>query len=490
MAATELEGRFASGTHDACLAPVTAETPRRAVADGPAVTGRLVGLMAVATGAIVANLYYAQPLLHEIARTFHAGATATSLVVTYSQAGFAAALVFVLPLGDRHPRRRLLSSVYALAVLGLVVCALAPSLWIFQIAALATGLFSVGAQVMIPFAADLATPARRGRVVARLMTGLLSGILLARTLAGVVAQLFGWRAIYWFSAALMAVLAVVLRIALPEERAREALPYRQLVVGSVHLLVRQPLVRRRAWYGAMVFGSFSVLWTALAFLLSAPPYRYSSLVIGLFGLAGVGGVAAANLAGKLADVQRTRLSTAIAAVLTVGSFGVLLAGRTSLVALIVGVVLVDVGVQGMHITNQAVIYEVAPEARSRVNSAYMSCFFAGGAVASGLTGAVFAAAGWTGVCALGAGFGILALVVTVFERNRPAVKDAPGGAADVAAGRAEASGAADVAAGGADVASGAADVASGGLSRRSAERRPPGPMPGPPAPAAPRAVPG
>jgi len=375
--------------------------------------------MAFATGAIAANLYYAQPLLHEIARAFHASDASAGLVVTYSQAGFAAALVLVVPLGDRHPRRDLLAGVYVAAAAGLVACALAPTLLAFQLASLATGVASVGAQVMIPFAADLATAPRRGRVVARLMTGLLGGILLARTLAGVVAGFAGWRAIYWVSAALMVLLAVVLRSMLPPERPRPALPYRALVSGSVRLFFDQPALRRRAWYGATLFGSFSVLWTALAFLLSQPPYGYGSLVIGLFGLAGVGGVSAANLAGKLADTRRTQLSTALAAVLSVAAFAALVAGRTSLAALVVGIVVLDAGVEGMHITNQSVIYTLAPDARSRANSAYMTCFFAGGAASSGATGAVFSAAGWGGVCALGAAFALLSLAMVVFERLRP-----------------------------------------------------------------------
>jgi predicted MFS family arabinose efflux permease len=374
--------------------------------------------MAAATGAIIANLYYAQPLLHQIARSFHAGTTGVSLVVTCSQAGFAVALVLVLPLGDRHPRRRLLAALYALSVGGLVLCALAPSLWIFEVAVLATGIATVGGQVMVPFAADLADPERRGRVVARLMTGLLTGILLARTLAGVVADLMGWRAIYWVSAALMAVFAVVLAVVLPDERPRRSLPYRALVSGTLRLFLDEPIVRQRAAYGATVFGAFSVLWTALAFLLSGPPYHYSSLVIGLFGLAGVAGVAAANLAGKLADAQRARLSTVLAAILTVGSYGALALARSSLAALLVGIVVLDIGEQSMHITSQAVIYEAVPEARSRVNSAYMTCFFAGGALASGATGAVFAAGGWTGVCALGAGFATLALAMALREGRR------------------------------------------------------------------------
>jgi predicted MFS family arabinose efflux permease len=386
---------------------------------GRQLSGRLVALMAVATGAIVANLYYAQPLLHGIARQFHAGATATSLIVTCTQAGYAAGLLLVVPLGDLHARRTLVVGVYGLAVAMLVVCAVAPALWVFEVASVGTGLASVGGQVMIPFAADLATSSRRGRVVARLMTGLLVGILLARTLSGIVAQFAGWRAIYWLSAGLMVVFAAVLRAALPGEDARPSVPYHRLVRSSLRLLVDEPALRRRAWYGAMVFAAFSVLWTCLAFLLAEPPYGYSNLVIGLFGLAGVGGVAAANAAGNLADASRAPLSTLVAAVLTTGSFGLLAAGRTSLGLLVVGIVVLDMGVNGMHITNQAVIYAVAPGARSRINSAYMTCYFVGGAVGSVAAGALFATQRWDGVCVLGGGFGLLALAMTVVDRLRP-----------------------------------------------------------------------
>jgi predicted MFS family arabinose efflux permease len=191
------------------------------------------------------------------------------------------------------------------------------------------------------------------------------------------------------------------------------------VASSVRLLADEPLLRRRAWHGACVFASFSVLWTSLAFLLSGSPYHYSNLVIGLFGLAGVGGVAAANLAGKLADANRTGVATVVAGVLSTGSFGLLAAGKTSVGLLIAGIVVLDLGTQGMQITNQAVIYALLPEARSRINSAYMTCYFIGGAAGSLATGVVLAADGWGAVCALGAGFGVLSLAMAVLDRLRP-----------------------------------------------------------------------
>jgi predicted MFS family arabinose efflux permease len=384
----------------------------------------LVLLIAVATGAVVANLYYAQPVLHQVSRAFGSGPGATSTVITATQVGYAAGLLLIVPLGDLHPRRTLVTRLFAVSTLALVACAVAPTLWFFALASVAVGAASVAGQVMIPFAADLAPEARRGRVVARIMTGLLTGILLARTVSGVVAQVAGWRAIYWFSAALMVCFALILWRALPAEDARPHQRYRDLVVGSLRLLVTEPVLRRRAWHGACAFAAFSVLWTTLAFLLSVGPYNYSNLVIGLFGLVGAGGIAAANLAGKLADSDRHTASTVGAGILLAGSFGLLWMGRTSLAALVIGIVVLDMGTQGMQITNQAVIYALRPDARSRINSAYMVCYFIGGALGSFAAGALYGSYGWKGVCLLGTGLGLATLAMSLYERVRPVARRA------------------------------------------------------------------
>ncbi len=381
----------------------------------------LVALIAVATGAVVANLYYAQPVLHQVARSFHSGPGPTASLITATQIGYAAGLLLVVPLGDLHPRRALVTRLFWIAAVALVACALAPNLWIFGLAAVAVGGASVAGQVMIPFAADLAPEERRGRVVARIMTGLLLGILLARTVSGLVAQAAGWRAIYWLSAALMVVFALVLWRALPTEAPRPRRSYPSLVSSSLRLLATEPVLRRRAWHGACAFAAFSALWTTIAFLLSGSPYRYSNAVIGLFGLVGAGGIVAANLAGKLADSARATATTVVAGVLLTGSFALLWAGRTSLAALVIGIVVLDMGTQGMQITNQAVIYALRPDARSRINSAYMVCYFLGGAAGSVSAGAFYSTHGWAGVCLLGAGFGALTLVMSVYDRVRPAV---------------------------------------------------------------------
>ncbi|HEY2214555.1 MAG TPA: MFS transporter [Acidimicrobiales bacterium] len=379
----------------------------------------LVTLIAVATGAMVANLYYAQPVLHEVAHDFHSGSGPASLIITCTQVGYAGALLLVVPLGDLHPRRILVSRIFALSTVALVGSALAPNLWVFGLASVLVGLTSVAGQVMIPFAADLAPEERRGRVVARIMSGLLLGILLARTVSGAVAQIAGWRAIYWLSAVLMGIFAVVLWKFLPDEGARPHKPYWGLVGSSLRLLVDEPVLRRRAWHGACGFACFSVLWTTVAFHLSAAPFNYSNAVIGLFGLVGAGGILAANLAGKLADANRSGLSTLAAGILLVGSFAILSFGRSSLVGIIVGIVILDIGTQGIQITNQAIIYALRPDARSRINSAYMVCYFIGGAIGSVTAGAVYSSHGWTGVCALGAVFGLLTCAMTAVDFIRP-----------------------------------------------------------------------
>jgi predicted MFS family arabinose efflux permease len=381
----------------------------------------MVTLVAVATGAVVANLYYAQPVLHLVARDFHSGSGLASLIITATQIGYAAGLLLVVPMGDLHPRRILVVRIFGVAAAALVASAVSPDIWVFGAASIAVGTASVAGQVMIPFAADLAQPERRGRVVARIMTGLLLGILLARTVSGLVAQLAGWRAIYWFSAALMVAFAVVLWRALPAEDARPHRSYWNLVGSSLRLLVDEPVLRRRAWHGACAFACFSVLWTSFAFLLSGDPYHYSSAVIGLFGLVGAGGILAANTAGRLADADRSTSATLVAGVLLTAAFGILWFGHSSLAALIVGIVVLDVGTQGMQITNQAIIYALRPDARSRINSAYMVCYFIGGAAGSLTAGVVYGGHGWSGVCLLGAGFGALTLALTIYERVRAVV---------------------------------------------------------------------
>jgi len=377
----------------------------------------LIALMAVAIGIIVANIYYQQPLLHQISKNFHVGTARASLLVTLAQVGYAIGLAFVVPLGDVWPRRRLVVSMFALAAVTMAVAASVASFTLLAVFSLVIGLFSVGGQVLVPMAADLAEPSQRGRVIARVMTGLILGVLLSRTASGLVAQLAGWRTVYWTAAVLLAVMAVILHRMLPKEFAREHVAYRKLVAGVFSLFVTQRQLRRRAYFGAVIFASNNALWTTLSFLLAGAPFHYSNGVIGLFGLFGVAGVLAANGAGHQADRQRTHASTIVFALLILLAFGILALGRNTTILLALGIMVLDAGFQGMHITNQSLIYGLLPDGRSRLNSAYMVSGFAGASIGSYLAGQLYAHFGWYGDCWLGAGLGVALVVPALLWRT-------------------------------------------------------------------------
>ena len=380
------------------------------------ISRRLLLTLTVACGVVVANLYYAQPLLPEIGRSLHAGSTATSVVVVLTQLGYAAGLLFVVPLGDRWERRRFASVTLLITALALAAAAAAGSVAVLVAALLVVGVTSVIVQVLVPMAADLASDDERGRVVGSVMSGLLIGILASRTVAGLVGQAGGWRAIYVVAAVLMVGTAAVLRHELPVSRPQGSESYPQLMRSVGRLVGEEPVLRRRAMYGGLAFGSFSVLWTSIAFLLSHAPYDFNSAEIGLFGLVGIAGALCAGVAGRLVDRGRQRHATFVFLVATGVSFALMLVGAHHLSALILGVLVLDFGVQGAHVCNQSVVFKLRPDARSRLNTVYMTSYFLGGAAGSLLAATVYSAAGWPGVCALGALLPVVALGLWVGEK--------------------------------------------------------------------------
>ena len=377
---------------------------------------RTVLIFAVACGLVVANLYYAQPMLNVIGREFKSNAAAVGLIVTLTQAGYAVGLLFIVPLGDLLNRRRLVCLVLCGATLALVGAAIAPNLLVLTAISLVVGVTSVVAQVLVPYAASLSRPEERGRVVGTVMSGLLIGILLARTFSGLVGQVSSWRTVYWLAAGLILLLIVLLWRELPKNDPHPAAPpYLPLLHSVGQIALEEPLLRRRAFYGAMVFAAFSVFWTTAAFLLSGPPYHFNQAAIGLFGLAGVAGALCASVAGRLSDRGLARVSTVAFLAASLVAFLLLALGGHQLVALILGVVVLDLGVQGTHITNQSEIYRLRPEARSRITTAYMVAYFVGGSLGSATSAVVYARSGWHGVCALGAGFVACAFALWLTE---------------------------------------------------------------------------
>ncbi len=378
--------------------------PGTAAADegaGAPVSRRLVLLLAVACGAAVANNYYAQPLLPTIATAFGVSQATAGLLVTAGQLGYAAGLALLVPLGDLLERRQLISRLLMVTAAAQAVAAAAPGIAVLAGALAVVGVTSVVAQIIVPMAASVATDNERGQVIGTVMSGLIIGILLARTVSGLIASAVGWRPVYVMAAAAMLLLAAVLYRAVPEAEPNEGISYRALLRSVLNLIREERVLRQRMGLGAAAMGCFSILWTPIAFLLSGPPYHYGAALIGLFGLAGLAGATVAPIAGRLADRGRGRYAALGAIVILLSSWGLLDLGARSLAALIAGIIALDLGAQALHISNQSAIYALRPQARSRLNTAYMVAFFLGGAAMSAAASLVYSTAGWNGVCALG-----------------------------------------------------------------------------------------
>lgn len=382
----------------------------------------LVWLFAVATGMSVASIYYAQPLLEAIRGTLDMNVAGAGLIVTASQLGYAIGIVLLVPLGDLLERRKLVT----LMIVGIAACLAGMGFSttgpLLLLLSAGTGALSVVAQILVAFSADLAGDQERGRVVGTVMSGLLLGVLLARTVAGILAQAFGWRAVFWLAAGCMLVIALTMRRWVPMRPPNLKTGYLTLLKSIPTLFREEPILRLRSIYGVIAFGVFSVLWTPLAFLLSHPPFNFAPGVIGLFGLAGIAGAAAASAAGRLADRGAGGRTTWTSITLLIASWLPIWFGRHSVPLLIIGIVLADLGIQALHITNQSEIYRLRPEARSRLTAAYMSCFFFGGVIGSSAAALAFAQVGWAGVCALGAAIGSLAALVGMPARHRAAAR--------------------------------------------------------------------
>jgi predicted MFS family arabinose efflux permease len=395
----------------------TTAGPSPAPAVEPTLPRTTIVLLTAAVGAVVANLYYAQPLEHTLARAFEVSDRSIGLAVTLILVGYAIGLATLVPLGDLLERRRLMVPMLACNVAGLVGMAVAPWYPLFLLAAGVVGVTSVAVQVMVPFAAELAPPDRRGRVISTVMSGLLIGVLVSRTVAGLISDLAGWRAVFWFAAVLTAAITVLLWLRLPVVAPRVTMRYPALL-GSVLALVRdEPVLRLRMLYGGLCFASFNAFWTASGFMLADEPYRWSPSAIGLFALVGVAGALGARFAGRLADRGRGHAATAGFLVATALSYGLIVLGQDWLVALLIGVAIMDLGAQGVHISNQSVIYALRPQARSRINTAYMTFYFIAGSLGSGLSALTYPVFGWTGVSVLGFALPAVAAVLW-FARSR------------------------------------------------------------------------
>ncbi|MET3924031.1 MFS transporter [Devosia sp. 2618] len=375
-------------------------------------------IFAIAAGLSVANIYYAQPLLDTLARDFGMSSASVGIVVTLTQVGYGLGLIFLVPLGDLIPPRRLFLAQGALSVLALIGVATARTEAILLASLAAVGLLAVVAQVLVALAASLATAAERGKAVGAVTSGIVIGILAARFFAGLLADMGGWRAVYLTSALLTAVTVALLVRVLPRKGYRVGHEDYTAVLRSIPaLFLHDRVLLLRGVLAFLIFAAFSTFWTALVLPLSAAPFSYSHTQIGLFGLVGVVAAMAATVAGKLADRGLGQRVTGVSLAILLVSWVPISFLPTSLPLLLVGVILLDLAVQAVHVTNQSIILGRHPEARSRLIGGYMVFYSFGSALGAAASTLAFAMAAWPGVVTLGAGFSGLALLVWVRTRG-------------------------------------------------------------------------
>jgi predicted MFS family arabinose efflux permease len=393
--------------------------PPPAVARKPRVSTATILLLAGSCGLIVANIYYAQPLIGPIAASLGLATHAAGLIVTMTQIGYAAGLVLVVPLGDLVENRKIVIICVALSAIAVGSAALAGSSAAFLASAFAIGLGGTAVQIIVPLAAHLAPDAVRGRVVGAVMSGLMIGIMAARPVASFIASQTSWRMVFAVSALLMVALGLVLSRTLPVRRPKAQMRYGALIRSMGRLAAATPILRLRAFYQSCLFAAFSLFWTTAPLLLAGPDYGMTQRGIALFGLAGVSGAVAAPIAGRLADRGYARPATGAAILIAALAFFLTMIppqGSTLALALLVGAaVALDFGVQANVVLGLRAIFALAPEARGRLNGIYIATFFVAGALGSAVGAWAYAEGGWTLASRIGLALPLIALARFIFR---------------------------------------------------------------------------
>lgn len=374
-------------------------------------------VMTVATGLVICNIYYNQPLLVDIGNTFHISSAKAGLVSTTTQIGYAVGILLIAPLADMYKRKRLMLMDLAIVIFALIAAAAAPNIHILLVACFFVGVFSHIPQLLIPMTAHLANPHERGKKIGIVMSGLLIGILLSRTLAGFICVHFGWRAVFYIAAGLMVLMWMLLYFMLPEINPDYKGTYKNLMKSMWHLVRDEPTLRIAAARGALCFACFSAFWTTLSFLLKTN-FNLGSDVAGLFGLIGASGAVAAGLIGRLSDTMDAFKLTLSMIALLVLSFVIFFFSGYNMIGLVIGVIAMDMGMQASHLSNQALIFALDPSARNRINTVYMVTYFLGGATGSYLSSLIWNYYQWTGVSIMGVTLSVIALLVHVFNRKK------------------------------------------------------------------------
>jgi predicted MFS family arabinose efflux permease len=369
----------------------------------------IIWFLTVAGAFSVANLYYAQPLAEMMARDFGTTAGGLSSALVGTQLGYAAGMLLLVPLGDVRERRGVMVVTAFGGAIALLGFALAPNLIVLTIASVAIGLGASVTQMILPFAVGLGPPEQRGKIVGDVMGGVLAGILLSRTASGTLGAAVGWRTVFVAGAIVMAMLGIALRVMLPESPATAKLGYRPLIASMWSILKRERVLRRRTLVGALGFAAFMTFWSTIVYHLTHSSIGGGSRLAGMLGILGLTGIVVAPIVGRMAmRIPPARINVIALLVITAG-FAAFWLGADSLIAICAGVVLLDAGCQANHLTNQTVIFGLAPDERNRINAVYMVGYFLGGAVGTAIAAQAWERGGWPVVCAVGIACAFLAL---------------------------------------------------------------------------------
>lgn len=363
-------------------------------------------LMAFCTGLIVANIYYCQPLVILIAKDFNLTESDAGSITFLTQAGYAIGLFLLVPLGDMLEKKRQILMTTALAIIALVIAGFSQSFVILEIASVLIGACSIVPQLILPLTASLSTDENRGANIGIVMSGLLVGILASRAISGIIGDLFGWRAMFLIAAAICTLLILLMAVRFPKNLPTFKGTYRELMSSMFGYIKTQPALREASLINFFAFIVIMGFWTTMVLYLANPPHQFSTYQIGLFGIAGAAGALAAPLVGKLSGGNNPRKNLMIGLILELISVGLFYFTGHNVFLFVIGIILIDIGQQAIHVTNQTRIYTLVPEARNRLNTIFMSVSFVGAACGSALGLWLWSLGGWTMFCV-----GITAIII-------------------------------------------------------------------------------
>jgi predicted MFS family arabinose efflux permease len=388
----------------------------------PQLTNLTLWIMTVATGLVVANIYYNQPLLNDIARTFHVSKGTAGHISMITQLGYAAGMFFIAPLADMYERKKLMLFAFGAVIFALLAAAMAPTINLLTLASFLVGAASLTPQLLVPMAAHLAKPEERGKKIGVVMSGLLIGILASRTLSGFVGKHFGWNTMFFVAAGLMLIMGLLIYLFLPKVEPDYKGNYKDLMRSLIHLFMTEPKLRFAALRGALCFACFMAFWTTLTFLLKEN-FGLGSDAAGSFGLVGAFGAIAAGLMGRLSDKMDAFKLSFFTLLLILVSFVIFFFSGHSIIGLVIGVIVLDMGVQATHISNQSIVLSLNAEARNRLNTIYMVSYFIGGSLGTLLVSSLWDSYHWTGVCVTGIALSAAALIIHLLNhrsmQNKP-----------------------------------------------------------------------